>query len=196
MKPGAMLVAILQPYQQRDQLPAYANAKVNAFAMELVPRITRAQSMDVLSSQANLAGYRAVLDAASEFGRAFPMMMTAAGTVPPARVTDHGRRRRRPPGHRDGQGGWAASCPRPTCVRPPRSRSSRSARTFVAVEDDEFKEAETAGGYAKEMSKAYQAKQRGPDRRDDQEAGHHRHHGADSRPQGPDPGDRRDGRAP
>jgi H+-translocating NAD(P) transhydrogenase subunit alpha len=86
MKPGAMLVAILQPYQQRDQLQAYADAKVNAFAMELMPRITRAQSMDVLSSQANLAGYRAVVDAASEFGRAFPMMMTAAGTIPPARV--------------------------------------------------------------------------------------------------------------
>ena len=75
---------------------------VNAFAMELMPRITRAQSMDVLSSQANLAGYRAVLDAAAEFGRAFPMMMTAAGTVPPARRPDHGCRRRRAAGDRHG----------------------------------------------------------------------------------------------
>ena len=81
-----MLVAILSPYAARDQLASYAGAKVDAFAMEFMPRITRAQSMDVLSSQSNLAGYRAVLDAAAEFGRAFPMMMTAAGTVPPARA--------------------------------------------------------------------------------------------------------------
>ena len=86
MKRGAVLIGILNPHSNRDHLPAYAEAGVTALAMELVPRITRAQSMDVLSSQANLAGYRAVLDAASEFGRAFPMMMTAAGTVPPARA--------------------------------------------------------------------------------------------------------------
>ena len=194
MKPGAMLVAILQPYQQRDQLQAYANAKVNAFAMELMPRITRAQSMDVLSSQANLAGYRAVVDAASEFGRAFPMMMTAAGTVPPARVMIMGvgvaglqaiATARR-------LGGVVSA----TDVRPATKEQVQSlGATFVAVEDDEFKEAQTAGGYAKEMSPAYQEKQRGPDRRDDQEAGHRHHHGADPRPQGPDPGDRGDGRA-
>src|SRR5258708_27872350 len=86
MKPGAVLIAMLQPLQHPDEVAAYAKAGITAFAMELIPRITRAQSMDVLSSQANLAGYRAVLDAASEFGHAFPMMMTAAGTIPPTRV--------------------------------------------------------------------------------------------------------------
>jgi NAD(P) transhydrogenase subunit alpha len=159
MKPGAMLVAILQPYQQRDQLQAYASAKVNAFAMELMPRITRAQSMDVLSSQANLAGYRAVVDAASEFGRAFPMMMTAAGTVPPARVMIMGvgvaglqaiATARR-------LGGVVSA----TDVRPATKEQVQSlGASFVAVEDEEFKEAQTAGGYAKEMSAAYQEKQR------------------------------------
>src|SRR5262245_4988569 len=86
LKPGAVLVGLLAPYQNREQVAAYASRGVAAFAMELVPRISRAQSMDVLSSQANLAGYKAVLDAAVEFGKAFPMMMTAAGTVAPARV--------------------------------------------------------------------------------------------------------------
>ncbi|UEM22238.1 Re/Si-specific NAD(P)(+) transhydrogenase subunit alpha [Skermanella mucosa] len=159
MKPGAMLVAILQPYQARDQIQAYADAKVNAFAMELMPRITRAQSMDVLSSQANLAGYRAVVDAASEFGRAFPMMMTAAGTVPPARCMIMGvgvaglqaiATARR-------LGGVVSA----TDVRPATKEQVQSlGATFVAVEDEEFKEAQTAGGYAKEMSKEYQEKQR------------------------------------
>ena len=86
LKPGALLIALLAPYQNRDQVAAYAQRGISAFAMEMVPRISRAQSMDVLSSQANLAGYKAVLDAAVEFGKAFPMMMTAAGTVAPARV--------------------------------------------------------------------------------------------------------------
>src|SRR5262249_16134699 len=86
MKSGAALIAMLQPLQHKEEVAAYAKAGILAFAMELIPRITRAQSMHVLSSQANLAGYRAVLDAATEFGRAFPMMMTAAGTVPPTRV--------------------------------------------------------------------------------------------------------------
>ena len=86
MKRGAVLIGLLQPLQYRDDVEAYADAGITAFAMELVPRITRAQTMDVLSSQANLAGYRAVLDAAAAFGRAFPMMMTAAGTIAPARV--------------------------------------------------------------------------------------------------------------
>ena len=85
LKPGALLIALLAPYQNRDQVAAYAQRGISAFAMEMVPRISRAQSMDVLSSQANLAGYKAVLDAAVEFGKAFPMMMTAAGTVAPAR---------------------------------------------------------------------------------------------------------------
>ena len=159
MKPGAMLVAILQPYQQREQIQAYANAKVNAFAMELMPRITRAQSMDVLSSQANLAGYRAVVDAAVGIRPRLPddddrRRHRAAGPRP-----DHGRRRRRPPGHRHGKAS------RRRRVRDRRAAGHQGAgqslgATFVAVEDEEFKEAQTAGGYAKEMSPAYQEKQR------------------------------------
>ncbi|MEO7827330.1 MAG: NAD(P)(+) transhydrogenase (Re/Si-specific) subunit alpha, partial [Allosphingosinicella sp.] len=85
-KPGALVVAMLDPFRQRERVDAYAAAGLEALAMELMPRITRAQSMDVLSSQANLSGYKAVLDAASEYGRAFPMMMTAAGTIPAARI--------------------------------------------------------------------------------------------------------------
>ena len=81
-----MLAAMLDPFRNRERVQAYASAGVEALAMEFMPRITRAQSMDVLSSQANLAGYKAVLDAAAEYGRAFPMMMTAAGTIPAARV--------------------------------------------------------------------------------------------------------------
>ncbi|MEM9235048.1 MAG: NAD(P) transhydrogenase subunit alpha, partial [Pseudomonadota bacterium] len=86
MARGAKLVGMLDPWEEQDRLSDYASAGVDAFAMELMPRITRAQSMDVLSSQANLAGYKAVVDAAAEYGRAFPMMMTAAGTVAPAKV--------------------------------------------------------------------------------------------------------------
>ncbi|HEX8239195.1 MAG TPA: Re/Si-specific NAD(P)(+) transhydrogenase subunit alpha [Allosphingosinicella sp.] len=85
-KPGALVVAMLDPFRRRERVDAYAAAGLEALAMELMPRITRAQSMDVLSSQANLAGYKAVLDAASEYGRAFPMMMTAAGTIAAARI--------------------------------------------------------------------------------------------------------------
>ena len=85
-KPGALVAAMLDPFRQRERIDAYAVAGLEALAMELMPRITRAQSMDVLSSQANLAGYKAVLDAAADYGRAFPMMMTAAGTIPAARV--------------------------------------------------------------------------------------------------------------
>jgi NAD(P) transhydrogenase subunit alpha len=158
LKSGAMLVAILSPYAAREQLASYADAKVDAFAMEFMPRITRAQSMDVLSSQSNLAGYRAVLDAAAEFGRAFPMMMTAAGTVPPARALIMGV----------GVAGLQAiatakrlgAIVSATDVRPAVKEQVQSlGGTFVAVEDEEFKQAETAGGYAKEMSKEYQAKQ-------------------------------------
>ena len=83
---GAVLIAMLDPYRAGDELKAIAEAGLTAFAMELLPRITRAQSMDVLSSQANLAGYKAVLDAASEYGRAYPMLMTAAGRINPAQV--------------------------------------------------------------------------------------------------------------
>jgi NAD(P) transhydrogenase subunit alpha len=158
VKRGALLVGMLAPYGARESLPAYAEAGVTAMTMEFVPRITRAQVMDVLSSQANLAGYRAVLDAAYEFGRAFPMMMTAAGTVPPARCFVMGV----------GVAGLQAiatakrlgAVVSATDVRPAVKEQVQSlGATFVAVEDEEFKQAETAGGYAKEMSKEYQAKQ-------------------------------------
>ena len=135
-----------------------AKASVVGFAMELMPRITRAQVMDVLSSQANLAGYRAVIDGAGEFGRAFPMMMTAAGTVPAARVFVMGV----------GVAGLQAiatarrlgAVVTATDVRPATKEQVESlGAKFLAVEDEEFKNAQTAGGYAKEMSKEYQAKQ-------------------------------------
>ena len=86
MKNNAVLIAALNPYQNAAGVKSYATAKIQAMAMEFMPRITRAQSMDILSSQSNLAGYKAVLDATAEYGRALPMMMTAAGTVPAARV--------------------------------------------------------------------------------------------------------------
>jgi H+-translocating NAD(P) transhydrogenase subunit alpha len=157
-KEGALVIAIMDPYGHEVALKGLADAGVTAFAMELMPRITRAQSMDVLSSQANLAGYRAVIDGASEYGRALPMMMTAAGTVPAARVFVMGA----------GVAGLQAiatarrlgAVVTATDVRPASKEQVESlGAKFVAVEDDEFKQAETAGGYAKEMSKEYQAKQ-------------------------------------
>jgi len=157
-KKGALVIAIMDPYGQEAALKAIADAGVTAFAMELMPRITRAQVMDVLSSQANLAGYRAVIDAAAEYGRALPMMMTAAGTVPAARVFVMGA----------GVAGLQAvatarrlgAIVTATDVRPAAKEQVESlGAKFVAVEDDEFKAAETAAGYAKEMSKEYQAKQ-------------------------------------
>jgi NAD(P) transhydrogenase subunit alpha len=157
-KPGALLIGILDPYGNEAALADIAAAKVAAFSMELLPRITRAQSMDVLSSQANLAGYRAVVDASAEFGRAFPMMMTAAGTVPAAKVFIMGA----------GVAGLQAiatarrlgAVVTATDVRPAAKEQVESlGAKFIAVEDEEFKQAETAGGYAKEMSKEYQAKQ-------------------------------------
>jgi H+-translocating NAD(P) transhydrogenase subunit alpha len=158
LKSGAMLVGILAPYAARDQVAAYASQGVNAFAMEFMPRITRAQTMDVLSSQANLAGYRAVIEAATVFGRALPMMMTAAGTVAPARVFIMGA----------GVAGLQAiatarrlgAIVSATDVRPASKEQVKSlGATFVAVEDDEFKQAETTAGYAKPMSAEYQKKQ-------------------------------------
>ena len=158
LKRGAMLVGILAPYGAKEQLAQYAERGVNAFAMEFMPRITRAQTMDVLSSQANLAGYRAVIDAAAAFGRAFPMMMTAAGTVAPARVFVMGA----------GVAGLQAiatarrlgAIVSGTDVRPAAKEQVTSlGATFVAVEDEEFKQAETAAGYAKPMSAEYQKKQ-------------------------------------
>jgi len=157
-KPGALVIGMLDPYGNESAVADLAAAKVAAFSMELLPRITRAQVMDVLSSQANLAGYRAVIDASAEFGRAFPMMMTAAGTVPAAKVFIMGA----------GVAGLQAiatarrlgAVVTATDVRPAAKEQVESlGAKFIAVEDEEFKQAETAGGYAKEMSKEYQAKQ-------------------------------------
>jgi NAD(P) transhydrogenase subunit alpha len=158
LRPGAALVGLLAPYADRDSLDAYARAKVDAFSMELVPRITRAQSMDALSSQSNLAGYRAVIEAVAAYGQAFPMMMTAAGTVPPAKVFVMGA----------GVAGLQAvatarrlgAVVSATDVRPAAKEQVASlGAKFIAVEDEEFKAAETAGGYAKEMSPEYRRKQ-------------------------------------
>ena len=157
-KSGALVIAIMDPFGNDAALAAMAKAGITAFAMELMPRITRAQSMDVLSSQANLGGYRAVIDGAAEYGRALPMMMTAAGTVPAAKVFIMGA----------GVAGLQAiatarrlgAIVTATDVRPAAKEQVQSlGAKFIAVEDDEFKQAETAGGYAKEMSKEYQAKQ-------------------------------------
>jgi proton-translocating NAD(P)+ transhydrogenase subunit alpha len=157
-KRGALVIAIMDPYGNDAALKVMADAGVSAFAMELMPRITRAQVMDVLSSQANLAGYRAVIEAAETFGRAFPMMMTAAGTIPAAKVFVMGV----------GVAGLQAiatarrlgAVVTATDVRPAVKEQVESlGAKFLAVEDEEFKQAETAGGYAKEMSKEYQAKQ-------------------------------------
>jgi NAD(P) transhydrogenase subunit alpha len=158
LKRGAIVIAIMDPFGNDAALRAMAEAGATAFAMELLPRITRAQVMDVLSSQANLAGYRAVIDAAAEFGRALPMMMTAAGTVPATRVFIMGA----------GVAGLQAiatarrlgAIVTATDVRPAAKEQVESlGGKFIAVEDEEFKAAETAAGYAKEMSKDYQAKQ-------------------------------------
>ena len=157
-KRGALVIAMMDPYGQDAAVRGMANAGIAAFAMELLPRITRAQTMDVLSSQANLAGYRAVIDAAAEYGRVLPMMMTAAGTVPAARVFVMGA----------GVAGLQAiatarrlgAIVTATDVRPAaREQVESLGAKFIAVEDEEFKQAETAAGYAKEMSKEYQAKQ-------------------------------------
>ncbi|HVX92200.1 MAG TPA: Re/Si-specific NAD(P)(+) transhydrogenase subunit alpha [Xanthobacteraceae bacterium] len=155
---GALVIAIMDPYGNEAALAEMAKSGVVAFAMELMPRISRAQTMDVLSSQANLAGYRAVIDAASEYGRALPMMMTAAGTVPAAKVFVMGA----------GVAGLQAiatarrlgAIVTATDVRPAAKEQVESlGAKFIAVEDEEFKQAETAAGYAKEMSREYQAKQ-------------------------------------
>ncbi|MEL0112111.1 MAG: Re/Si-specific NAD(P)(+) transhydrogenase subunit alpha [Rickettsiales bacterium] len=156
--PGQALVCQMNALTDSAFVAAMAEAGVTGFAMELMPRISRAQSMDVLSSQSNLAGYKAVLDAASEFGRAFPMMMTAAGTVPPARVLVMGA----------GVAGLQAiatarrlgAVVSATDVRPATKEQVESlGATFVAVQDAEFAQAQTDAGYAKEMSDAYKEKQ-------------------------------------
>lgn len=158
LKGGAIVVALLNPYIERGALDALAAKGATAFAMEFVPRITRAQVMDALSSQANLAGYRAVIEAAEVYGRALPMMMTAAGTVAAAKVFVMGA----------GVAGLQAiatarrlgAVVTATDVRPAAKEQVESlGAKFVAVEDDEFRQAETAAGYAKAMSAEYQAKQ-------------------------------------
>ena len=158
MKKGALLVGMIDPYDNADGLAALAENGVSLFSMELMPRISRAQSMDVLSIQANLAGYKAVIDAAALFERALPMMMTAAGTVPAARVFVMGV----------GVAGLQAiatarrlgAIVSATDVRPAvKEQVASLGAKFIAVEDEEFKQAETAGGYAKEMSDAYKQKQ-------------------------------------
>ncbi len=157
-KPGALVVAILDPFRQRERIEAYASAGFEALAMELMPRITRAQSMDVLSSQANLAGYKAVLDAASEYGRAFPMMMTAAGTIPAARIFVMGV----------GVAGLQAiatarrlgAIVSATDVRAATKEQIESlGAKAVFVEKVAGIEGEGAGGYATEMSDEYKAAQ-------------------------------------
>jgi NAD(P) transhydrogenase subunit alpha len=158
LPPGAVVMAILNPYQDKATLKALADAGATAFAMEFVPRITRAQVMDVLSSQANLAGYRAVIEGAQAYGRAMPMMMTAAGTIAAAKVFVMGV----------GVAGLQAiatarrlgAVVTATDVRPATKEQVESlGAKFLAVEDEEFKNAQTAGGYAKPMSAEYQAKQ-------------------------------------
>jgi NAD(P) transhydrogenase subunit alpha len=158
IKAGAIVVGLFNPYQDRALVDALAGRGATVFAMEFVPRITRAQAMDALSSQANLAGYRSVIEAAEVYGRALPMMMTAAGTVAAAKVFVMGA----------GVAGLQAiatarrlgAVVTATDVRPAAKEQVESlGAKFVAVEDEEFKAAETAGGYAKEMSAEYQAKQ-------------------------------------
>jgi len=158
LKPGALVIAMLDPYSDRAGLEALAAANASLFTMEFMPRITRAQSMDVLSSQANLAGYKAVVDAAAMFEQAMPMMMTAAGTVPAAKVFIMGV----------GVAGLQAIATArrlgaqvsATDVRPATKEQVASlGAKFVAVEDEEFKQAQTTAGYAKPMSAEYQKKQ-------------------------------------
>jgi H+-translocating NAD(P) transhydrogenase subunit alpha len=158
LKKGAFAISIMDPHGNEAALKSMAAAGISAFAMEFMPRITRAQVMDVLSSQANLAGYRSVIDGSGLYGRAMPMMMTAAGTVPAAKVFIMGV----------GVAGLQAiatarrlgAVVTATDVRPATKEQVESlGAKFLAVEDEEFKQAQTAGGYAKEMSTEYQAKQ-------------------------------------
>ena len=159
LKPGSVLIGLLQPSQNLADVAAYARAGIAAFAMELLPRITRAQAMDVLSSQANLAGYKAALDAAAEFGRAFPMMMTAAGTIKAARVLVMGA----------GVAGLQAiatarrlgAIVSATDVRAAAKEQVESlGATFITIDEATARSAETAEGYAREMGEDYQRRQR------------------------------------
>jgi NAD(P) transhydrogenase subunit alpha len=158
LRPGQTLIAMMEALVNRDQVKVYAEKKVTAMALELLPRITRAQSMDVLSSQSNLAGYKAVIDASYHFGKLFPMMMTAAGTIAPARVLVLGA----------GVAGLQAVATAKRLgaivsafdVRPVAKEQVESlGAKFVEVASDEVESAETAGGYAREMSEEYKKKQ-------------------------------------
>lgn len=158
MAPGTLLISHMAPHGNLERAQQLADAGIDGLAMEFVPRITRAQSMDALSSQSNLAGYRAVIEASQLYGRAFPMMMTAAGTVAAAKAFVMGA----------GVAGLQAiatarrlgAIVSATDVRPAAKEQVASlGGKFIAVEDEEFKQAETAGGYAKQMSAEYQAKQ-------------------------------------
>lgn len=158
LKDQAIVIGLLSPYTQAASFPFYEARKITSFSLELLPRTTRAQSMDVLSSQANLAGYKAVLEAADAYGRSFPMMMTAAGTIAPARLMVMGA----------GVAGLQAiatarrlgAIVSATDVRPAAKEQVESlGASFVAVMDEEFKAAESAAGYAKQMSQAYLEKQ-------------------------------------
>jgi NAD(P) transhydrogenase subunit alpha len=153
---GALLLCVANAFADPESVPALAGAGIDVAAMELLPRITRAQSMDVLSSQANLAGYRAVIEAAGAFERGFPMMMTAAGTVPPARLFVIGA----------GVAGLQAiatarrlgAIVSATDVRPAAKEEIKSlGASFVGVEDEET--AGQTGAYAREMSDAFRRKQ-------------------------------------
>lgn len=159
LKKGAILIGSLSALTDKKRVDAYAKAEITSFAMELLPRITRAQSMDILSSQANLSGYKAVIDGAAEFGKAFPMMMTAAGTIPPAKVFIMGV----------GVAGLQAiatakrlgAVVTATDVRPATKEQVASlGGKFLTVDAEMEKEAETEGGYAKEMPPEYYEKQK------------------------------------
>ena len=158
MKEGSLFIGSLDPYNSRETLNKLRDKGVTSFAMELMPRITRAQSMDILSSQSNLAGYKAVIDATYLFNKAMPMMMTAAGTIAPAKVMVFGA----------GVAGLQAiatakrlgAIVSATDVRMAAKEQVESlGGKFVMVEDDETQDAETSGGYAKEMSDEFKAKQ-------------------------------------
>lgn len=155
---GTKLFGMLSPYGHEAQLADYAKAGIDSFAMEFMPRITRAQSMDVLSSQSNLAGYKAVIDAAGAFGKAMPMMMTAAGTIAPAKVFVMGA----------GVAGLQAiatarrlgAVVSATDVRFAAKEQVESlGASFVVVDEEAMKDAETSGGYAKEMSDDFKKRQ-------------------------------------
>jgi len=159
LKRGAVLIGLLQPLRYPAEIQAYAAAGIIAFAIELLPRITRAQSMDALSSQANLAGYKATLEAADEFGRAFPMMMTAAGTIKAARVLVMGA----------GVAGLQAiatarrlgAIVSATDVRAAAKEQVESlGASFITVDEAVARSAETAEGYAREMGEDFQRRQR------------------------------------